>query len=189
MELNELIEKKRLTKYRLSKTSAVPYATLNDICSGKTDLRKCAAETVYRLAGALGVSMETLLAPCFEERSDFELFKSGVCHRLKELGDTAFLIETLEKDDIRGYYEKGWYPESLYLLAMLDYISRLSGIPLCERYGDLRTKKLETVLYPAGVELLAAVAGNSQPREQAMREAIPEFLWHNIVESEIRNVN
>ena len=34
--------------------------SLNDICSGKTRLEKCSAETVYKLAKALGVSMELL---------------------------------------------------------------------------------------------------------------------------------
>ena len=31
-----------------------------------------------------------------EKRCNFELFKSNVCHRLKESGDIDFLIETLE---------------------------------------------------------------------------------------------
>lgn len=59
-----------------------------------------------------------------EKRCSFELFKSNVCHRLKEQGDIDFLIETLKEDMIRQYYDKKWYPESFYLLAMVDYISR-----------------------------------------------------------------
>ena len=49
--------------------------------------------------------MEALLESCSVRRGSFELFKSNVCHRLKELGDLNFIIETLEKDDIRKYYE------------------------------------------------------------------------------------
>ena len=64
--------------------------------------------------------MEDLIEPCFDKRSDFELFKSNTCHRLKELGDIDFVIELLEEDSIRKYYNKKWYPESLYLLAMHD---------------------------------------------------------------------
>lgn len=33
-----------------------------------------------------------------EKRCSFELFKSNVCHRLKEQGDIDFLIETLKED-------------------------------------------------------------------------------------------
>ena len=33
MRINEIINQKGMTKYSLSKTSGVPYATLNDICS------------------------------------------------------------------------------------------------------------------------------------------------------------
>ena len=41
-----------------------------------------------------------------EKRCSFELFKSNVCHRLKEQGDIDFLIETLKEDMIRQYYNE-----------------------------------------------------------------------------------
>ena len=58
MLINNLLEEKNITKYRLSKESGVPQATINDICSGKADLQKCAAGTLYRLAKVLNVSIE-----------------------------------------------------------------------------------------------------------------------------------
>lgn len=189
MILSELLKKQNMTKYRLSKLSAVPYSTLNDLCNGKTSLEKCSAETVYRLARELHVSMEELLAPCFEKRCSFELFKSNVCHKLKRLGDIDFLIETLQSNEIRSYYDKKWYPESLYLLAMVDYLSRINGIALCRDYDDIRERKLSDVLFPSGVLALAASRGSDAAKQQAIENAIPEFLRFNIVESEIRNVN
>ena len=53
MDINKLMQAKRLSKYRLAMRSGVPYMTLSDICSGKTRLEKCSAETVYKLAKAL----------------------------------------------------------------------------------------------------------------------------------------
>ena len=47
--------------YRLAKTSKVPYATVNDIVNGKTDIKKCSFETMYRLSQALKVPMEELI--------------------------------------------------------------------------------------------------------------------------------
>lgn len=189
MIITELLERNNMTKYRLSQNSNVPYTTLNDICNGKTNLAKCSAETVYRLARELNVSMEKLLKDCFESRCSFELYKSNVCHRLKNLGDIDFLIETLKSDDIRIYYEKKWYPECLYLLAMVDYISRENGIELCEEYDDLRNRKLSEIIYPASILALCAASKSDAPKQQAYREAIPEFMRFNIVESEVRNVN
>lgn len=188
MIVNEIMQSRSITKYRLSKNSGVPYTTVNDICTGKARLEKCSAETIYRIAKALEVSMESLLEPCFVKRSSFELFKSNVCHRLKELGDVGFIIETLESDSIRDYYNRGWYPESLYLLAMLDYISRLNGVPVCTQYNDLRRAKLQDIIYPASVITASIVAGSDIPKEQARSSAIPEFIRFNIVESEVRNI-
>ena len=52
MRINEIINQKGMTKYSLSKTSGVPHATLNDICSGKTKIEKCSAETIYKISHA-----------------------------------------------------------------------------------------------------------------------------------------
>lgn len=106
MLINEILESKKITIYRLAKISAIPYATLNDICNGKTEIAKCSAETIYRISKSLGISMEELLEPYLEKRPTFELFRSNICHRVKELGNIDFLIDTLQKDDIDTYYKK-----------------------------------------------------------------------------------
>ena len=188
MLINELMENKNITKYRLAKDSGIAYTTINDICSGKAQLEKCSAETIYRIAKVLGVSMERLIEPCLDKRIDFELFKSNTCHRLKELGDIDFLIELLEEDRIRELYKKKWHPESLYLLAMLDYISRENGIPLCTQYDDMRSLKLKSIIFPASIMVAAKVSNNDEMKARSIREAIPEFMRFNIVESEVRNV-
>lgn len=188
MTVNELLERKSVTKYRLSKNSGVPYTTICDICSGKTKIENCSAGAVCKIAKELGVSMESLLEPCAKERGSFELYKSSICHRLKEMGDIDFIIKTLEQDEIRVNYQRGWYAESFYLLAMLDYVSRLNGVPRCTGYDDLRRCRLSALNFPAGILMEACVSGSDEPKRQALREAIPEFLQFNIVESEVLNV-
>ncbi|MCR4672145.1 MAG: helix-turn-helix domain-containing protein [Lachnospiraceae bacterium] len=188
MTIQNALKEKNMSIYRLAKASKVPYATVNDICNGKARLEKCTAETIYRLAHTLDVSMEELLAPCFLKRSSFENFKSTVCHRVKELGDLDFIMDTLESQEIRIYYDREWYPESLYLLAMLDYISRENDIPLCEEYDDLRRCKLEKPVYPAGIRAVLAISKDSSVLRNAFMMAIPEFKRFNIIENEVRNV-
>ena len=188
MTIQDALKEMDMSVYRLSKTSEVPYATVNDICNGKTRLEKCSAETIYRLAQALNVTMEELLAPYMVKRPSFENFKSTVCHRVKEKGDIAFIIDTLESQDIRTYYERKWYPESLYLLAMLDYLSRENDVPLCDEYDDLRRCKLEKPVYPASILAVAAASKSEAAMKTAAEKSIPEFMRFNIVESEVRNV-
>ena len=123
-----------------------------------------------------------------QRRGDFEIFKSNVCHRLKELGDIDFLIEVLEKKYIEDYYEKKWYRESLYMLAMLDYISRENNVPLCTKYERLREARIEKTIFPASIIALAEATNDSSVKEEALRAAIPEFRRFNIIENEIRDV-
>ena len=72
MEINKLLQEKGLTKYRLSVLSGVPHATLSDLCNGKTSIGKCSVETIYKLAKALGVSMETLVEDAFKPKPSGE---------------------------------------------------------------------------------------------------------------------
>ncbi len=188
MTIPEAIKQRNMSIYRLAKESKVPYATVNDICTGKAKLEKCSAETIYRIAHALDVSMEELLAPCFLKRSSFETFKSTVCHRVKEMGDIDFIADTLESREIRTYYERKWYPESLYLLAMVDYLSRENDIPLCEEYDDLRRCRLEKVIYPASIRAVSLASKDDTVLQKAAMRAIPEFKRFNIIESEVRDV-
>jgi len=97
--IQELMAKKNITKYRLSKNSGVPYSTISDICSGRARLEKCSAETIY-------------------------------------------------------------------LLVMLDYISRENDVPICAEYDDLRKCRLEEVVYPSSVLVVAEVSGNSDIKER-----------------------
>jgi hypothetical protein len=152
------------------------------------DIKNCTAETLYKLTKALDVSMESLVADAMEYRADFEVFKSNVCHKVKELGDLDFLIDTVKSDHIRFYFNKQWYPESLYLLAMVDYLSRENDLPACAEYNDLRRAKLSDILYPAGIHMMCSALKSDEPKNMSVQAAIPEFMRFNIVENEVRNV-
>ena len=78
MIIEDLLEKRNMTKYRLAVLAGVPHATLNDICSGKTKLEKCSAETVYKIANALGVSMEMLTESGIRKTKRERSFECGL---------------------------------------------------------------------------------------------------------------
>ena len=46
MVIEDLLAKRGMTKYKLAVQAGIPHPTLSDICSGKTKLEKCSAETV-----------------------------------------------------------------------------------------------------------------------------------------------
>lgn len=123
-----------------------------------------------------------------QPRPPFEQFKSNVCHRVKNMGDIPFMIQLLESNQIRSFYERKWYPEALYLLAMLDYLSRENDVPLCDNYNDIRATKLQRPVYPSSVMVMCEVMNSDVPKEECLQKAIPEFLRFNIVECDVRNV-
>lgn len=186
--LDEILKQKNISIYQLSKKSGIPYTTISELVRGKTRIEKCSAETIYHLSRVLGVSMESLISDSIENRLDFEIFKSNVCHRVKDSDEIDFVVSNLQSDDIRRYWNKKWYAEAFYLLAMVDYLSRLNEIPLCTRYTDIRSQSLKAPLYPRDVLLASRLHPELNLKEQSRKESIPEFLRFNIIESEIKNV-
>lgn len=68
MTIQQILREKELSRYQLSKKSGVPWATLADICSGKTKVSRCSAGTLMKLSAALELPMEQLITLTAEKR-------------------------------------------------------------------------------------------------------------------------
>lgn len=58
MDIGKILEEKKISKYKLSKQSGVPYSTICDILTGKSDISKCSAETLVRISHVLDIKVE-----------------------------------------------------------------------------------------------------------------------------------
>lgn len=211
MLLEKILEERKMSKYRLAKLSGVPQSTIADMCRPEGRLAKCAAGTLWKVAQALNLSVEELLLEeaAFEKylgmpitvehltskeslflddtMPSLQNFRSYACHLLKEYGDVGFIKKVLLEDMVFELFTKGWEAQALYLLALVDYVSRLHEVHFFSRYEPLRQLRLEQTAYPTGLILDAKQYGE-QVLEEAKARAIPEFLRHNIVECEVRDV-
>ena len=77
MDINDILKKKNMTKYRLSKVSGAPFTTISEITTGKTKIKNCTGDTLYRLARALDVTIEDMLADCAWQ-DDFTGVRKGL---------------------------------------------------------------------------------------------------------------
>lgn len=92
MYVSDLISQKNITKYKVAVETGIPHATLSDICSGKANLMKCSAETLYKLSKVLDVSMENLIEGEQRQRAyeyglpsylqnDLDAYKQGLANK------------------------------------------------------------------------------------------------------------
>ena len=192
MVIDEILKKKNMSRYKLSKLSGVPQTTISDLCNGKTSLMNSSVGTVYKIAHAFDIKIDDLVEIEVDridyENCNFENFKSYICHSVKEKGDLTFILDTINSKEIEHYYRAKHYLEAFYLLGMVDYLSNENDIPLYENYNTLRTQKLDKVIYPISLLMEVAVTKNESLKEEAYENAIPEFKRFNIVENEVRNV-
>ena len=83
MIITELLERKKLTKYRLAIESGVPHSTLNDIISGRTRIEKSSGETLFKLSTVLGVSIEELISDSIEQAAIEKSYETGLPYYLQ----------------------------------------------------------------------------------------------------------
>ena len=131
---------------------------------------------------------EKVLETIFEKRRNFEVYKSNVCHLVKDWGDLEFVLTIITTNQVQILWNKHWYPEALYLLGIVDYLSRINDIPLYKMYSEMRCSKMKIMIYPADAILMDIISKTNTHKEEALKNAIPEILRHNIVECDIRDV-
>jgi transcriptional regulator with XRE-family HTH domain len=196
MVIDEILKKKNMSKYKLSKLSGVPQTTISDLCSGKTSLMNSSVGTVYKIAHAFDIKIDDLVeievdrieTSSNQTQVPFDIFKSSICHEVKEKGDIDFIIKTLESNQIRMYWRTKAYFEAFYLLGMVDYLSNENDIPICTDYDDIRNQKLPMPIYPESILVESTIMNDQSIKEKAFDHAIPEFKRFNIIENEVRNV-
>lgn len=187
--LVDILEIKNITLYQLSKETNIAYSTLENIKLNKVKLDNISCGVLCKLADYFDVPMDIMYKRLsFPKRKEFEWFKSEVCHHLKFLGDKAFVLSLIENDYITTLWDIQWYAESLYLLAMLDILSKKYDVPLYNRYDFYRKQKLANPLYPKDVIYKDKLMPELKYRERILNECNPEFLKYNIVEGDIYDV-
>lgn len=119
---------------------------------------------------------------------NFDIFRSNVCHLLHNRGDIEFINIIMSEGLVTQFLAHGDIAWGLYMLAMLDYVSRENDIPICKEYEPFRSIQLEELYIPFGIYLSKKLLGDSKIFDEAYKIAIPEFLRHNIMEGDVRNV-
>lgn len=105
----------------------------------------------------------------------FEAYKSNVCRLLHHLGDIGFIRAILADDTITQFARNNYGAWALYLLAMLDYISRENGVPVCTKYEYLRGQKLERLHIPDRIRINLELFGNQELFERTYKTPYRNF--------------
>lgn len=140
MSLQEILKQKEMSKYKLSQLSGIPKTTILDICAGRSEISRCSAGTVQRLAKALGCTMEAILEDtvdngCPEESSYMEC---GLPNWLEE--SIAAMKEAWRKLDAGEEYFR-WDCDFCNLQTDINN-AEVNGIISTEQAWHLRTKYL-----------------------------------------------
>lgn len=191
--LSVLLSEKNISLYRLEKESRVCHATLSDLYNERTDIEKCSSLLVHRIAKAMDISMDDLYdflsyqdLSLITYSDSFDLFKSNICHELKELQYKRFLQKHLLNNSVEKYFNEDKKAEALYLLSMIDYLCASNNLPAPQEYSQIRRCKLKRMLVSKSVYLL--LKSRSITISQLCRESIGTFLKHNILEADIDGI-
>lgn len=108
------------------------------------------------------------------EEEDFQTFRNNLHHRIKD-NELECILEIIESDDVSEYIQREDYLKALYLVATVDFISKKNGIPLCDKYSDIRRFQLAEPYYVGDSVFL----GTNESK------CIEEFVRYNIFEGDL----
>lgn len=136
MGLQNLLNARDISKYRLSQMSGVPKTTIMDICSGKSALENCTAKTVYLIAKALNCTVESLLqlSTSNELSSDFNAQGLPQDKSYLECGLPQYLYDSI------AAMKKSW--------EVLDRGERNNTYDLdfCELQADINRAEVDEII-------------------------------------------
>ena len=156
--------------YELAVEAGIPHATLNDICNGKTKLEKCSAETVYKIAKALNVTMEMLTrltcicvkedgkwkiaslhmsTPTVEqEHQEFFPLRYGRNNSVRKLSsETGEKLMELVSEALPGGIMGSYLEEGYPLYTINDTMLNILGYTY-EELVDATNEKMMNIIYP-----------------------------------------
>ncbi len=202
MYLIELMNTRHMSRADLSGLSGVPESTLRDILSGKAQLDRCEAATLYSIAEALDVSIEDILLSYWDELEEnaapdtftvhedgtlmpFYLLVDATLSKLHKEGDLAVIKHIRASDWIEQFWDGGLYRCALFLLGLTDYLCRENGIKLDFRFDACRNARLDRAVYSLRtLEENDDACAFEEARCYAENNAIPEFARFNIYMTE-----
>ena len=187
MNFKELLESKKVTGYALSKNTGIPYTTINDLINGKSIIQNVSLKHALLIADYLKIDIRELNELDTLTTIDFRYFRNNVLADLKRQKLKDFVNSIVSKKVIDFYYKNNAKENAYYLLALIDYLSRLDNEPIhSERYNNLRKEKLDNPLFVGSN--IVTFDSIEEAEKQLNIHVIPEFKKFNIIEEDVFNV-
>ena len=187
MTFKELLERKQISGYALSKGTGIPYTTVCDLINGKTNVKKISLKNALTISEYLKINIIDFAQLDSVELINFRYFRNNVLGELKRVGYNNFIKNVIRDKEIDFYYKNNGVDRALYLLALIDYLCRINKKPIyTDRYNKLRKEKLDKVCFVDND--LFHFETVEEAEDKLCIKVIPEFKKFNIVEEDVFNV-
>ena len=188
MYLIELMNARHMSRTDLSDLSGVPESTLRDILTGKAQLDRCEAATLYSIAEALDVSIEDILLSYWDELEEanapdtfavheegtlmpFYLLVDATLSKLHKEGDLAVIRHIRANEWIEQFWDaiRRVGDEKYLLLFKARQADAITGC--FAEYSRLELKRAKSRQTPIREQLRRA---EEQVKKQPQRELTKE---------------
>lgn len=205
MYLNDLMIKRHMTRDELYRLSGVPDSTLRGILRGGVQIENCKAGTLYGIAKALRIPMETLLTgssaglpeddACTGQPLVQTVHDAGSLLTFYDLVDTVkdclcvydgpgYMELVRDLDLIEHFSQHHAYRAALFLLGLNDYLCRKQGAAPDARHDALRRMRLDRPVYSLDTLEIDDSRAFEQAKAHAEGHAIPELSRFHIFMTE-----
>ena len=191
--LFEYLERNNITISQVAKGANIPYATVHDLATGKTNWKKMNVGHFIAMADYLHLTLQefkdVLSTTPFKNpgcSAELDFFRSAIGHELKRIGTKAFIRSCADGSRIENHLSKGEDAQGVYLVAMVYYLCRIHRLQIPEKVRPYGNLALSIPLYPESVVYEYLAKQKDEPvLLVSYLESPPEFRKRNILEGEI----
>lgn len=123
---------------------------------------------------------------------DFGAFTSELNHMLKRWKKqntvSAFVSELIQSQLIQLLINRSKERQALYTIGLIEYLCRTENLKIPSEIEGYAQMKLEKVTFYDDVEVYCGIVQSNEMKDRLIKNALPDFLAHNIVETSIEQV-
>ncbi len=111
--IKNYLDQNKISLYKLSKATAIPYSTLSDLANGKVDVQKCQVGVIKKIADYIGLSLDDTYRLATEgQPTDHLKIKNRYYYLSTPKGDVPICKANNRNAKAAGIFAE-WYLEDL----------------------------------------------------------------------------
>ncbi len=179
MNIQDLLNNKKLNQYTLSKKSGMPLSTVKKIVSGKHKIENCSGKTLLAISKALDCSIEDLLNVSFEPLSQsINDFTNKDEYYKTMIGNRKNVVLAKESASDYLHLSNQNLDEKIYVYSSSD-LPKPFVVKKVNNFACIEYEKIDGLLVTSTNQTINDLLQDEESNAQTIYESLANYYFNN----------